>query len=329
MTLYKRITLGVIALVAVVVVGALAVSHLELTQYEERIEQLVLEKTGRKLQINGSVNLQVLPWPGLSVEDAVMGNAAEFTDAEFATVQSGEFQFEVLPLLVGDIKIKSVNLQGLSLKLQRDADGKTNWDDLMATTAVVATETDSDVVQEVEAGAPVIAALSAGSVKVSDANVSYVDERDASYIALNELNLSTGTVVLSEPFAFDSDFALTNSAGSGMRSEVSASGEIALDFANNVYRLQKLKLDTVNSGSTLPLDPLPVSMNGELVADLNAQTVDIVVADGILSGVPVSGEFHAVGLQENAQLTGMLTSGEFDASALIQQRIPAKWSVTK
>jgi len=323
MTLYKRITLGVIALAAIVlVVGVLAVSHLELRQHKERIEQLVLEKTGRQLQINGSVNLQVFPWPGLSVQDVIMGNAAEFTDAEFATVQSSEFQVEVLPLLVGDIKIKSVSLQGLSLKLQRDTDGKTNWDDLMATTAVVATETDSDVVQEVEAGAPVIAALSAGGVKVSDANVSYVDERDASYITLNELNLSTGSVVLSEPFAFESDFALTNSAGSGTRSEVSANGEIALDLANNIYQLQRLKVSTVNSGSTLPVDPLAISFNGELVADLNAQTVDIEVSDGMLSGVPVSGEFHAVGLQENARLFGMLNSGEFDASTVIQQHSP-------
>ena len=323
MTLYKRITLGVIALAAIVlVVGVLAVSHLELRQHKERIEQLVLEKTGRQLQINGSVNLQVFPWPGLSVQDVIMGNAAEFTDAEFATVQSSEFQVEVLPLLVGDIKIKSVSLQGLSLKLQRDTDGKTNWDDLMATTAVVATETDSDVVQEVEAGAPVIAALSAGGVKVSDANVSYVDERDASYITLNELNLSTGSVVLSEPFAFESDFALTNSAGSGTRSVVSANGEIALDLANNIYQLQRLKISTVNSGSTLPVDPLAISFNGELVADLNAQTVDIEVSDGMLSGVPVSGEFHAVGLQEDARLFGMLTSGEFDASTVIQQHSP-------
>ena len=154
-------------------------------------DRFVFEKTGRHLQINGSVNMQVVPWPGLSMRDVVMGNASEFDDAEFARVSSSELQLEVLPLLVGSVKIKSVTLQGLSLKLQRAADGKTNWDDLMATTSVVAAETDSDVVQEVEAGAPVIAALAAGGVKVRDANISYVDERDSSYFTLNDLNLDT------------------------------------------------------------------------------------------------------------------------------------------
>ena len=323
MTLRKRITLGVIALVAIVlVVGAAAVSQLELKQQKDRIEQFVFEKTGRHLQINGSVNMQVVPWPGLSMRDVVMGNASEFDDAEFARVSSSELQLEVLPLLVGSVKIKSVTLQGLSLKLQRAADGKTNWDDLMATTSVVAAETDSDVVQEVEAGAPVIAALAAGGVKVRDANISYVDERDSSYFTLNDLNLDTDTVVLLEPFAFESDFALTSSAGSGLRSEVTAKGDIALDLANNIYQLQQLALSTLNTGSTLPLDPLPVSFNGELVADLNAQTVDLIVSDGTLSGVPVVGEFNAVGLLEDTRLTGVLTSGEFDASTVIQQINP-------
>ena len=325
MTQNKRITLGVIALAAIVlVVGVVAVSHLDLKRQKARIEQLVLEKTGRQLQINGSVNLQVIPWPGLTMQDIVMGNAAEFADSEFATVQSSEFQVEILPLLTGTIKIKSVDLQGVLLKLQRDSDGKTNWDDLMSATAVVATETDDDVVQEVEAGAPVIAALSAGEVTVSEANISYVDERDASYVALNDLSLNTGTVVLSEPFAFESDFALTNSEGSGLRSEVSAKGEVALDLANNIYRLQQLNLTTVNSSATFPIDPLPVSLYGELVTDLNAQTLDIVVSDGMVSGVPVAGEFHATDLQqENLRLTGMLTSGEFDSSTVIQQLSPS------
>ncbi len=323
MTLNKQITLGVIALaIVVLVVGAVAVSHVELKQQKERIEQLVLEKTGRDLQINGSVNLQVFPRPGLMLQDVVMANAAEFGDTEFATVLSSEFQIEVLPLLVGAIKIKSVALHGLSLKLQRDADGKTNWDDLMAATAVVATQTDSDVVQEVEAGAPVIAALSAGGVKIRDAIISYVDVRDASYVVLNELNFDTDNIVLLEPFAFESDFALTNSAGSGFRSEVNAKGEIALDLGNNIYRLQKLDLSTVNTSSTLPVDPLPMSLSGELVADLNAQTVDIVVADGMLSGMPVTGEFHAIGIEENLRLTGVLTSGRFDATTLFQQLSP-------
>lgn len=320
MTLFKRIALGLIALVAIIaVVGVFAVSHLDLTRQKARIETRVFEETGRELQINGALNPSLFPWLGLSFSEVSMGNAQEFPDTEFATVSSGQIKVAFLPLLTGRVEIEKVTLQGASLKLLRDADGKTNWDDLMATTAVVETESDDNVVREIEAGAPIIAALSVGDVQIIDSDISYSDARDESYLAFSDLNLNTGTVLLSEPFDFESDFNFISSAASGLTSVVSAKGEIAIDLVNNIYVLQQLKLSTVNSGTALPLDPLTLSLNGELVADFDAQSVDIIIADGLLTGFPVSGEFHATSWQDNLQLTGYLKSGEFDATPLIER----------
>ncbi len=320
MTLFKRIALGLIALVVIIaVVGVFAVSHLDLTRQKARIEARVFEETGRELQINGALNPSLFPWFGLSLSEVSMGNAREFPDTEFATISSAEIEVAFLPLLTGRIEIEKVSLQGVSLKLLRDADGKTNWDDLMATTAVVETESGDNVVREIEAGAPIIAALSVGDVQIIDSDISYSDARDESYLAFSDLNLSTGTVLLSEPFAFESDFNVISSAASGLSSVVSAKGEIAIDLVNNIYVLQQLKLSTVNSGTALPLDPLPLSLNGELVADFNAQSVDIMIADGLLTGFPVSGEFHATSWQDNLQLNGHLKSGEFDATPFIER----------
>ena len=41
--------------------------------------------------------------------------------------------------------------------------------------------------------------------------------------------------------------------------------------------------------------------------------------DGLVSGVPISGEFQATGLQDDLRLTGVLTSGDFDATPLLDQ----------
>lgn len=320
MTLLKRITLGLIALVAIIaVVGVFAVSHLDLTRQKDRIELQVYEKTGRELQINGDLNATVFPWLGLSLSDVHMGDAEEFSDSEFAAVDSIKTKVAFIPLLTGNIEIEKIALDGLSLRLQRNADGKTNWDDLMAASAVVETESDDNVMREIEAGAPIVAALSVGDVQINNASISYTDGRDESYLAFNDLNLNTGTIVLSEPFAFDSDFNFISSAASGLISVVSAKGEVAIDLVNNIFVLQQLKLSTVNSGDSLPLDPLPLSLNGELVADFTAKSMDITVVDGLLTGVPVRGEFHAIDWHDNLQLTGELKSDEFDAMPFVDR----------
>ena len=283
MTLFSRILLGVIALAAIIaMLGVFAITQLNQNRYKDRIEQFVLDRTGRDLQINGEVSARLFPRFGLSLTDISMSNTDEFTETEFASVQSGDFQIAALPLLTGRLEIKTVVLNELSLKLQRNADGKTNWDDLLATTAVVETESDDNVMREVEAGTPIIAALSVDGMQISNSNISYSDARDETYVALNEVSLETGTVVLSEPFEFDSSFRVISSAATGMTSTVSAKGEIAVDLVNNIYTLQQVRLSTVNSGDSLPVDPLILSANGQLIADLNAQSVNIIIADGLL-----------------------------------------------
>lgn len=323
MTQLQRITLGMTALVVViVVVGALAISQLDLNHHKARIERLALEQTGRQLQINGQVNATVFPWLGLTLQDVRMANAVDFAEPNFATVTASALQVEVLPLLFGKVNIKTLVLEGLSLNLKRSADGKTNWDDLLATTAVVETESEDNVLQEVEAGAPIIAALSVGELRVVDANINYTNDQASSYTVLNDLNLKTGAVVLSEPFTFESDFTLINSIGDGLQSAITVQGEAALDLANNIYRLQQLELTTESLGNAVPIEPLSLTINGDLVTNLNAQSVDITVSSGELAGVPISGEFHAAALQDNPTLTGFLSSGAFDAIPVIERLKP-------
>ena len=168
MTPLKQITLGLVALLAIVLlVGAFVINHVDFSGYKPRIEQMVFEKSGRQMTIDGSVNVRVFPWIGVMLQDVTLGGASEFSDTDFASARATEIQLELLPLLTGNIEIKSLQLDGLSLALKRDADGKTNWDDLMSNTAVVETESDGDVVQEVEAGTPLVAALSIGGLRIN------------------------------------------------------------------------------------------------------------------------------------------------------------------
>ncbi len=315
----KRLLLGLIALVVVIgVVGALLIKNLDLNLHKDKIQQVVLDKTGRELQINGEISASIFPWVGLSLNDVTLANAANFSDSVFARVNSSDVKVELLPLIGGNLNVNLVELHGLELNLQKDADGRSNWEDLMSTTGVVETSGGDDVVHEVEAGAPIVAALSVGGLVVTDAKVTWQDLNEGSDVALDEFNLSTGVIQISKPFHFDTDFKVASDS-IGIASEVVASGEINLNLNDNVYALSELELTTTAAGSALPLERLQATIGGDLITDLNAQTFDLTSFSGNIAGLPLTGEIHGTSLMDAPSLFGDLKSGVFDAAEILDQ----------
>ncbi len=320
MKLLKRLILGLIAVIAVVaIVGVVLIKNLDLNRHKDRIQQVVLDKTGRELQINGEISASFFPWVGLSLNDVSFANAPEFVGQVFAKVSSSDLRVQVLPLLSGDVNVNRVELHGLELTLQRDSDGKTNWDDLMSTTAVVETNNSTDdVVQEVEAGAPVVAALSVGGLVISDARVHWSDQQAGNDVKLESFNLKTGGIRLAEPFDFETDFTV-DSSSAGVAADVKASGNVTADLAGNIYTLSALQLETNASGAGLPLEQLQAVLAGDLIADLNAQTFDVTGLNLAVADVQFRGEVHGTGLADSPNIFGELQSDSFDAAALLQQ----------
>lgn len=314
----KRLLLGVVAvMVVVVVLAVLFVSNLDVNLYKDKIQQAVFDKTGRQLNFGGDINLSFFPWIGLQLNDVALANAEGFDDSPFAQVRASDVKLELLPLIAGELNVDVIELHGLQLNLHVNADGVANWEDLLDTTTVVETETaEEDVLQAVEAGAPLAAALSVGGIVVTDSSVRWQDDKNGNDITVEQLNLTTDAIQLAQPFDFTAGFR-ASSQHLGFSSSVEASGALALDLATNSYTLTGLNLTTANSGSQLPLRQLDAAVTGDLLINLKAQTFDLTEMSATVAGVPVSGEVHGTGFMEALNLFGNLTSTAFDAGAVL------------
>jgi len=108
----RRIFVGLFVAICLLVFGALLfVSTFDLNLHKERIEQLVFERTGRVLSIDGAVEAQLVPWAGLILNDMTLANAPGFEPTPFARVRNSDVQLELLPLLAGNLwKLKPVKM---------------------------------------------------------------------------------------------------------------------------------------------------------------------------------------------------------------------------
>lgn len=316
----RRLSIGFLLAVSLLALGVFwFVSTLDLNLHKEKIQQLVFDRTGRTLTIDGDIATQFFPWIGLQMHDVSLANAPGFEHVPFARVRSSDVQLELVPLLFGTFNVTRVTLDGLELMLQINDEGVANWEDLLNTTTVVETETDEeDVLQSVEAGAPLAAALSVGVIEVTDAMVQWVNEKERNDIELAQLNLTTDAFQLGKPFAFTTSF-LISSHSAQVSSQVTASGSLAIDVNNHSYLLHGVDVKTSTQSEWLPLDVLDVDMTGNLLVNLKAQSFDLTELNSKVENIAFAGELYGTSVFEVPSFFGNVESNEFDLIAVLKE----------
>src|ERR1700749_1986038 len=117
-------------LLAVLVVTLVAVwLFVNPNDYKGRIAKAVKDSTGRQLNLPGDIKMSVFPWIALEFGPATLGNPPGFGDEPFAGVHRAALRVKLLPLLHKQLQIGRVTVDGLDLRLKKNAEGKGNWEE--------------------------------------------------------------------------------------------------------------------------------------------------------------------------------------------------------
>ncbi|MFT3727525.1 MAG: AsmA family protein [Terricaulis sp.] len=118
---------GAVGVVAATIV--LFLTFADWNALREPISRFASAATGRPISIQG--NLNVYPWswtPRLHAQGLHIGNQQRFGDrGEFAEIGDADIKIKLLPLLIGQFDIVSLDLSRASVALYRTADGDANW----------------------------------------------------------------------------------------------------------------------------------------------------------------------------------------------------------
>ena len=124
----KKILLGVAGLLALAVIGlGVFLAGFDLNQYKDDIVQLATDATGRTVEIKGDLGFKPSLIPTLSIAGVTLGNAEWAQHGNMFEVDQFEARVQLLPLLSGAIKINHVLIDGATLILEQNSDGRGNW----------------------------------------------------------------------------------------------------------------------------------------------------------------------------------------------------------
>ena len=261
-------------LLLLVIAVAITLATIDVNQYKREIEDTVKQQTGRSLLIDGDIEISFFPWLGFSVGKVSLSNAPGFKPDQFAGVDRVNVKLKVWPLLTGDIHLAAIELDGLIARLQRRANGVSNWDDL--TTASTANQQAPSEVKEKKdkPSEQPLAALVIGGINISNTNIYWQDQQGGVDLALSDFHLTSDEITPGEFFHIESRFQVTEK-GQNIHANIQWDTDAMLDLENALYQLRDLQLSIVAEGDALPVNPLPVKLAASVKADLKQETVSI------------------------------------------------------
>lgn len=95
---------------------------------KEQTQKYVSQLAGRALLIDGSLELKLSLHPSVNAENIRLANATWAEAAEFISLERLQVSVDLLSLLSDQVVIDTIALEGLEIDLEKNKQGKVNWD---------------------------------------------------------------------------------------------------------------------------------------------------------------------------------------------------------
>jgi AsmA protein len=278
--------------------------------YKGQIAAAVKQSTGRELSLRGDIKLAVFPWVALEFGPASVGNPPGFGEEAFLAFNHAAVRVKLFPLLAKRLDVDRVDLDGLDLRLRRDAEGRGNWEGFGAAQGSAA-EAGAGVAAGAGAGASAAATASEGGsvgslgelagLRITNGRVSY--RGAAGDVVVERFNLDTGAFggqgVTPVRVAFQ--------VSRGVPAEsLSLSAKFDL---NADARAQRLRIEALSCsglfGRAGDGPPVHWEVSAPVVeADLTQQTVGVPAFAMSYSSAHVTGKLQAIKIFDDLSMTG-------------------------
>jgi AsmA protein len=285
-----KILAGVVGgIIGLAVVALLAVWLLvNPNDYKGRIAAAVKESTGRDLVLTGDIKLSVFPWVALELGPASLGNPPGFGEEPFLKFNHAAVRVRLFPLLAKRLEMDRIELDGLDLRLRKNAEGAGNWENFGQARKSAPTA-DGDAMS---GPLPELA-----GIQVTRGRVSY------QAIVIDHFNLETGAFgghgVTPVSISFDVSRGLP-----GENLTLKAQFDLSADAQTRRLRLAAVSLSGL-LGRPADGPPAPWEMSAPSIeADLSGQSVVVPAYTLSYANARLSGKLQATKILEDLRMTG-------------------------
>nr|WP_315469376.1 AsmA family protein [uncultured Undibacterium sp.] len=244
----KPLKIIAILLASLALILGLGIAYLSFVfdpnQFKSQLIDLVKNKKHRSLRIDGNIQLNFFPKLGVSLEKIKLSEFESTT--QFAALDRAQVSLALLPLLQKQIVIDKVSLHGMQLRYQRDAEGKSNIDDLIkqdpeAKEAESANPSEKQMRFDIE------------GIDIAQSSFEIDDQKGELKGRIHDLNLSTGKISDKNktPVKFSAQFQFDKPKA---EATINIDTQLRFDIEQKILDVQDLKTQIAGKLGANPFD---------------------------------------------------------------------------
>ncbi len=274
------------AVLLLIIIAAVAVPmFVDPNDFKPQIQAVVKDNTGRDLNIEGDIKLSFFPWIGVSTGKLTLSNAEGFSDNAFAEILQSNIKVKLIPLLSKKVEISRIVLKGLSLNLEKDKQGRTNWDDLASDKSTPEPAEIEDKIENDSDAVNPLAALAIGGISIEQANIVWDDQQANQHVEVIDFNFKSDKLVFDKPIPIELSLKVVNKEPQ-LTVTLQFSSELVISEQLDDFKLNNIKIESITEGKDIPGKTLKVNLLSDIALNITQQTLavsDLKIKSGNLS----------------------------------------------
>lgn len=306
----KYIKWFVITISALLLVIALYLTvFFEPNDFKPQLVEIVKEKTGRDLSISSDLSWTFFPTLGIELSGISLSNPAGFDSESMVEINHLVAEIALMPLLKAEIKIAKINLDGLTLILETQKDGRSSFDGLAEQTAATKTESIGS-----ESTNPDLSRLDIDGIAITNTNVIVVDHLLGTEQVFSIKNLSLGHFELDKfaslSYEFNADLPTLTAKSFGK-------GKIKVSQDLQTITINELVIDNQLSGAGIPNNTIEADLIADIVIAMDKKTIKLILSSFTAASTNAAGEINIDYGKKVPNVVVKLDIGDLDLDAIL------------
>lgn len=205
----KRAIIAVPAfLVIVIAILLVAPGFIDWGAHKSKIEDQFQKATGHEVALNGDVELAILPFPRLMIEDLEVKAPPGSVSETLASLKRLDVHIALVPLLRGEIPVDSIKLVEPQIYLEITKDGKLNWITEKIEKSISAAHGQKSAKDPSEnKNNKLVGAISLKNVEIKNGSFHFANRQKGSETSLENINATLKADTLLGPYKTEGGFS--------------------------------------------------------------------------------------------------------------------------